>query len=167
MTVELSEVIRILQMQEEILQFSHFTNGDAWELGNILVKEAARRDMTAVINIRLNNGFDVFQYGFDGTTLYNQKNIDKKFRTVMTMEQSTLLLNMLMQETEESLPDIFDKPAEYTMFGGDFPIRVEEVGVVGVISVSNLEHVAAHDLIVKCVGKYLHVDEVPRIRSVS
>ena len=38
MTVE--ELIAMLEMQEEILQFNHFTNEDAWELGNIMVAEA-------------------------------------------------------------------------------------------------------------------------------
>ena len=40
MTVE--ELIAMLEMQEEILQFSHFTNGDAWELGNLIVLEEER-----------------------------------------------------------------------------------------------------------------------------
>ncbi|MFQ7290058.1 MAG: hypothetical protein ACLRPV_14840 [Lacrimispora saccharolytica] len=29
----MNELIKVLEMQEEILQFSHFTNADAWELG--------------------------------------------------------------------------------------------------------------------------------------
>ena len=33
----LEETIRILSMQEEILQFPHFTNKDAWELGSYMV----------------------------------------------------------------------------------------------------------------------------------
>ena len=33
MTIE--EVITVLAMQEEILQFGHFTNEDAWALGNL------------------------------------------------------------------------------------------------------------------------------------
>ena len=49
--------------------------------------------------------------------------------------------------------------------GGGFPIKVEEVGVIGVIVVAGMDPVADHDLIVKCIGRYLHVDEVPRIRS--
>ena len=47
MTVE--ELIAMLEMQEEILQFNHFTNEDAWELGNIMVAEARRRKMPVVI----------------------------------------------------------------------------------------------------------------------
>ena len=41
MTIE--EVITVLAMQEEILQFGHFTNEDAWALGNIIVAEARKR----------------------------------------------------------------------------------------------------------------------------
>ena len=40
MTIE--ELSSVLQMQEEILQFSSFTNADAWELGNLIVAEAAK-----------------------------------------------------------------------------------------------------------------------------
>lgn len=40
MTVE--EVITVLAMQEEILQFNHFTNEDAWALGNLLVAESRK-----------------------------------------------------------------------------------------------------------------------------
>ena len=41
----LEESIRILAMQEEILQFAHFTNEDAWELGSLMVAEAARNHL--------------------------------------------------------------------------------------------------------------------------
>ena len=54
---------------------------------------------------------------------------------------------------------------EYACCGGGFPIRVEEVGVIGAILVSGLDHISDHDLIVKCVSRYLHIDEVPRIRG--
>ena len=76
MTID--EVISVLEMQEEILQFSHFTNADAWTLGNMLVAEAQRRGASVMISIRLNNGFTVFQYGFDGTNLYNENWISRK-----------------------------------------------------------------------------------------
>lgn len=35
MTID--ELLGLLDMQEEILQFSHFTNADAWEVGNCIV----------------------------------------------------------------------------------------------------------------------------------
>lgn len=48
--------------------------------------------------------------------------------------------------------------------GGGFPVRVEEVGVVGAIMVTNQNHYINHDIIVKTLGRYLHIDEVPMIR---
>ena len=74
MTIE--ELSSVLQMQEEILQFSSFTNADAWELGNLIVAEAAKRGAAVLVRIRLNNGYTVFQYGMDGTNLYHELGAD-------------------------------------------------------------------------------------------
>lgn len=50
MTAE--ELNRVLEMQEEILQFSSFTNGDAWELGNMILMEARRLGVSIAVRIR-------------------------------------------------------------------------------------------------------------------
>ena len=162
----LEESIRILAMQEEILQFSHFTNEDAWELGSLMVSEAARNRLPVAISIRLNNGYTVFQYGMDGTTLYNDRWLDRKENTVRLMEKSSLRVYMELKMNEETLEDMLLDPREYAACGGGFPIRVEEAGVVGTVAVSGLDHVSDHDLLIKSISKYLHVAEVPRIRAV-
>ena len=163
MTVE--ELIAMLEMQEEILQFNHFTNEDAWELGNIMVAEARRRKMPVVISIRLNNGYTVFQYAGDGTNLHNENWLRRKFNTVKTLEKISLYTYMLLRKNEETMENLFLDEKEYACCGGGFPVRVEEVGVIGAILVSGLDHVSDHDFIVKCVSRYLHIDEVPRIRG--
>ena len=63
MTID--ELLGLLDMQEEILQFSHFTNADAWEVGNCIVAEAIKRKLPVAVSIRLNNGLTVFQYASD------------------------------------------------------------------------------------------------------
>ena len=153
-------------MQEEILQFSSFTNADAWELGNMVLQEAKRLGLTVAVRIRLNNGYTVFQYGMDGTNLLNEQWMTRKENTVKTLEESSLRFCMNLRANQESLEDHFLDPREYAACGGGFPIRVEEVGVIGTIVVSGLDHVSDHDLLVKCISKYLHVAEVPRIRAV-
>lgn len=163
MTIE--EAIKVLEMQEEILQFTHFTNNDAWELGNLIVNEARKRELPIATSIRLNNGYVVFQHGFDGTNFYNQEWMRRKSNTVKMTEKSSLHLSMLLQKSRETLADWFLDPKDYALCGGGFPIRVEEVGVIGTITVSGLDHVADHDFLVKCISKYLHVDEVPRIKE--
>ena len=40
MTMTMDELMKVLDMQEDILQFTHFTNADAWELGTMILMEA-------------------------------------------------------------------------------------------------------------------------------
>ena len=164
MTVE--ELGNVLEIQEEILQFSSFTNADAWELGTMIVMEARRLGVSIALRIRLNNGYTVFQYGMDGTTLYNEQWLTRKENTVRVTEQSSLRFYMDLRQSQENMEERFLDPREYAACGGGFPIRVEEVGVIGTIAVSGQDHVSDHDLLVKFISKYLHVAEVPRIRAV-
>ncbi len=163
MTVD--ELEKVLEMQEEILQFSSFTNADAWELGNMIVMEAKRLGVSIAVRIRLNNGLAVFQHAMDGTTLYDEQWMERIENTVKVTEESSLRLYMKIRENQKNLEERFLEPREYAAFGGGFPIRIEEVGVIGSITVSGLDHVSNHDLLVKCISKYLHIAEVPRIRA--
>lgn len=160
------EALQVLKLQEEILQFSHFTNADAWELGMQMVAEAKRRDLPIAIRIQKNSGYIVFQYGNDKTSLDNQKWMDRKANTVKRMEMSSLRFCLTLQEQEESLQARGMDEASYVACGGGFPIYIEEVGVIGSICVSGLDHISDHDFAIKCISKYLHVDEIPRISAV-
>ena len=82
----MDEVITVLSMQEEILQFSHFTNEDAWELGMMLVAESRRRGLDCAVSIRRNNGYTVFKYAGNTTNLNNDRWMDRTFNTVRTLE---------------------------------------------------------------------------------
>lgn len=166
MNLTIDEAIKVLEMQEEILQFSHFTNEDAWELGTMVVIAARKLGVPIAVSIKLNNGFTVFQYGFDGTNLLNENWNRRKSNTVKVIEKSSLFVYMLLKQSEEELTDWNLDSKDYAAFGGSFPIRVEEVGVIGSITVSGLDHVTDHDLLIKCISKYLHIDEVPRIKAV-
>ena len=117
------------------------------------------------MEIRLNNGYTVFKYAGNSTNLNNESWMTKMYNTVQRMEKSTMLLYSEMKKSEETLEDIGLNTGEYSCMGGGFPIRIEEVGVIGVILVSNQNHFVNHDIIVRAVSRYLHVDEVPRIRA--
>lgn len=55
MTMTMDELMKVLDMQEDILQFTHFTNADAWELGTMILMEARRRGAQVGIMIRRSN----------------------------------------------------------------------------------------------------------------
>lgn len=159
----LEESIRILAMQEEILQFSHFTNEDAWELGSLMVSEAARNRLPVAVSIRLNNGYTVFQYGFKGTNYNNEQWMMRKQNTVRVMEMSSLRLYMLLKKNDETLEDRGLNDKDYVACGGGFPIRVAGVGVIGSVIVSGLDHMADHEFAAACISQYLRIDEIPRL----
>ena len=144
----MDEVITVLSMQEEILQFSHFTNEDAWELGMMLVAESRRRGLDCAVSIRRNNGYAVFKYAGNTTNLNNDRWMDRTFNTVRTLEKSSLLVYSELQKNEETMVDIALDPKEFSCMGGGFPVRVEEVGVVGSIMVTNQNHYITPDIIV-------------------
>ncbi len=159
----LEESIRVLAMQEEILQFSHFTNEDAWELGSLMVAEAARNHLPVVISIRLNNGCTIFQFAFSGTTYNQEQWLSRKENTVRTMEMSSLRLFMMMKKNGETLEDKGLNRQDYTASGGGFPIRLAKAGVIGSIIVSGLDHMADHEFVAACISQYLRVDGIPRL----
>ena len=161
----IEEVLNMLEMQEEILQFTHFTNGDAWELGSMMVAEAKLRGLSLAMSIRMNNGFIVFQYGGNGTNLHDEQWMRRKYNTVKEMEISSLHLFTRLKAKEQTMEDIFLDEREYACCGGGFPIHIEEGGVIGAITVTGLNHVADHDFIIRCLSKYLHTDGVPRIKK--
>lgn len=159
----LEESIRILTMQEEILQFSHFTNEDAWELGRLMVSEAARNHLPVAISIRLNNGYTVFQYGFSGTNYNDEQWMRRKQNTVRTMEMSSLRLFMILKKNSETLSDHGLNDSDYVARGGGFPIRVAGAGAIGSVAVSGLDHMADHEFASACISQYLRIDGIPRL----
>lgn len=162
----IEELLQMLEMQEQILQFTHFTNEDAWELGKIIVAEIQRKNLAVAVSIRLNNGLTIFKYNASGTNLQNENWINRKFETVRTLEMSSLRAAMQLKHQEISLSDWYLDESKYAAAGGGFPIIIEEVGVIGAIIVSGLPHFADHDLVIKCISRYLHIDEVPRITGI-
>lgn len=166
MTMTMDELMKVLDMQEDILQFTHFTNADAWELGTMILMEARRRGAQVGIMIRRSNGEVVFQYCDNGITPHNVELMRRKSNSVLLTERSSLQLYMAATNAPESVKQMVLDPKEYAMLGGGFPTCVEEVGVVATVAVSGMGQVSDHDVIVKCISKYLHIDEVPRIRTV-
>ena len=43
-----SELLDMLELQEDVLQFRHFTNSDAWELGSFMVQEARKNGIIVI-----------------------------------------------------------------------------------------------------------------------
>ncbi len=154
---------KIVREQEALLRFEHFNSRDAWDLGKLMVEEAIAEQAEMAICIRKLNGYILFQYGSDGTSLNNQAWMQRKFNTVMLNERSSLGMYISSKITGEDVSVHGLDSKSYVFCGGGFPIYVQDVGTVAVVTVSNLPHVEDHRFVTNCLSKYLNKTDVPVI----
>jgi uncharacterized protein (UPF0303 family) len=137
-----------LAAEEQELQFSRFTNDDAWELGSALV--AAGREQGAPIAVDITrNRHQLFHAALPGATPDNDAWIQRKTRVVDRFGHSSLYVRQASIERGTTFEAEFGLDQDrYAAHGGAFPILVRSVGPVGVVVVSGLPQVADHRMVV-------------------
>jgi uncharacterized protein (UPF0303 family) len=150
-----------LAAEEEELQFSSFTNDDAWALGSALV-EAARSDSAPVAIDISRNGHQLFHAALPGATPDNDAWIQRKSRVVHRFGHSSLYMRQLCAAEGTTVEEKFGlDPREFAAHGGAFPILVRRVGPVGVVVVSGLPQVEDHRMVVAALrGRMTPQDRV-------
>jgi uncharacterized protein (UPF0303 family) len=144
-----------LAAEEEELQFSSFTNDDAWRLGTALRGLAARQGAPVAIDVS-RNGSQLFRAALPGATPDNEAWIERKQRVVHRFGHSTLHVRQTFVErgtTFEAASGL--DPQRYAAHGGGFPVVVRSVGPVGVLVVSGLPQLEDHRLIVAALRAHL------------
>jgi uncharacterized protein (UPF0303 family) len=143
-----NDILKKLLAQEEELQFHHFNNATAWELGN-LIKVAAEK-LSVAVSIEV-YAFEqvVFSYAMPGTTKDQQDWIRRKRQSVMRFGHSSYYegqYNAAKNRDFESIPHL--DPKEYCAHGGSFPLRIRNCGIIGAVTVSGLPQETDHQLAV-------------------
>lgn len=154
---DVEQMLRQLLQQEEVLQFSEFSNETAYELGVRLV-EGARREQKAITIDISRNGQQVFHYALPGTSADNDEWIKRKNRVVNRFGHSSFYLGRQYANQGTTLEErMYLNTAEYSAHGGAFPILIKGVGVVGTITVSGLPQQEDHEFVVRTIADYLGV----------
>jgi uncharacterized protein (UPF0303 family) len=137
-----------LAAEEEELQFSGFTNDDAWELGSALVTAGREQGLPIAVDISRNR-HQLFHASLPGTTPDNDSWIKRKTRVVDRFGHSSLYVRQASIERGTTFEAEFGLDQEhYAAHGGAFPIIVRSVGPVGAVVVSGLPQVADHRMVV-------------------
>ena len=144
------------------MKFETFTAEDAWELGKIFVAEAMDQDIKIAISIRSMSGKRMFHYAAEGTNHGADAWLDRKFNTVQHFESSTLGYSLFLKRRGATLAERGLDPTQFVACGGGFPVFVDGIGVVAAVMVSGLTDVEDHDILVRCISRYLGVEDVPR-----
>jgi len=154
---EADKLLARLLQQEELLQFTEFTNDIACDVGMRLV-ETARRDGKSVTVDVSRNGQQLFHYAMPGTSADNDAWIQRKSRVVNRFGHSSFYIGRKYAAQNTSIQEsaLLD-PAQYAPHGGAFPAIVKGVGPIGVITVSGLPQAEDHDLVIRVMAEYLGV----------
>ena len=144
-----------LAAEEEELQFTGFTNDDAWDLGAALVA-AARRDGAPVAVDISRHGHQLFHASLPGTSPDNDSWIQRKTRVVHRFGHSSLYVRQASIERGTTFEEEFGlDPALYAAHGGAFPVVVRSVGPVGAVVVSGLPQLEDHRMVVAAIRAHL------------
>jgi uncharacterized protein (UPF0303 family) len=144
-----------LAAQEQELQFSSFTNDDAWDLGCALVAAARERGAPVVIDVT-RNGHQLFHAALPGSAPDNDTWIARKQRVVHRFGHSSLYARQASFERGTTFEEEFGlDPAQYAAHGGAFPVLVRSVGPVGVVAVSGLPQLEDHRMVVAAIRAHL------------
>jgi uncharacterized protein (UPF0303 family) len=144
-----------LAAEEEQLQFTGFTNDDAWDLGAALVA-AARRDGAPVAVDVSRHGHQLFHASLPGTSPDNDSWIQRKTRVVHRFGHSSLYVRQASIERGTTFEEEFGlDPALYAAHGGAFPVVVRSVGPVGAVVVSGLPQLEDHRTVVAALRAHL------------
>ncbi|HZJ68648.1 MAG TPA: heme-binding protein [Candidatus Eisenbacteria bacterium] len=133
--------------QEAKYQFDSFTQTDAFALGQALYEESLKYEKALAIEIRMNH-LTVFRLFPDGTNLNNETWLQAKANSVDMLGISTLHLFADIEATGVTLKDRRMDDSIYAGVGGGFPLIIKNVGLIGSICVSGLDHYSDHQVII-------------------
>lgn len=144
-----------LAAEEAHLQFTSFTNDDAWELGTALAEFARRQAAPVAIDISRNH-HRLFHVALPGATPDNDAWIERKTRVVNRFGHSSLYVRQSAVEQGTTFEEKFGlDPLRYAAHGGAFPVTVRSVGQIGVVVVSGLPQLEDHRLVVAALRAHL------------
>ena len=151
---QLEQLMEQIRQQEEALVFDHFSQADAWKLGQVLYEHCCKAPKPMSMAIYL-NGTEVFKYIMEGATANNDVWMRRKKNTVQLMQMSSLR-KMYESQYKGWTQEQYGYPVgEYGFVGGGFPLRLRGSGVVGAICVSGLPGEEDHKLLVRAIEDYL------------
>ena len=155
-TDDIDGVIALVEQQEHDLVFSTFTHDDAWRLGCLLVELAQERDLPVTVDIRRGTaaalprrppGDDAGQRQLGRAQGPGGASGSGRRRTSSACAPRP--------RAPRSRRSTTCRCSEFAAHGGAFPVRVRDVGIVGVVTVSGLPQADDHALVVEALTAHL------------
>lgn len=151
----ISDDLKQLALQEDVLRFTSFDENTAWEVGLKFRDLAETRKLPIVVDIRL-GGRQLFHTALAGSTPDNPEWVRRKSNVVLRYFKSSYRVGRELAAKEDALDQYRGvSPLDYAPHGGSFPIHIEGTGVVGAITISGLPQRDDHNLVVEVLAAFL------------
>jgi uncharacterized protein (UPF0303 family) len=149
--VSIRDDLEKLALQEQALVLPRFDSEVAWRIGSTLRELAFKRNLGVVIDVR-RFGQPLFYCALEGSTPNNPDWVRRKSNVVAQFFRSSYAVGLDLQQKKTDLMEKHGLPfSEFAAHGGSFPIRVENAGVVGSVTVSGLPQRDDHELAVEAL----------------
>jgi len=154
MNVDQAAMLETLDQEKEI-QFTKFTNEDAWEIGNLMIEAARERSLAITIDI-CRSSQQLFHYAMPGTNPDNDEWIKRKNRLVGRFFHSSFYMGCYYRNLNTTIEkNSLLSETEFAPHGGAFPLTIKGVGIVGTFTVSGLAQKEDHDFVVGVLRQYI------------
>jgi uncharacterized protein (UPF0303 family) len=139
----------------KIIQLEKFSNEIALEMGLKVIEEARSSGKQIAVSIdRLNH--NIFKYVSDSLPADKHDWLRRKANVAIRFEESSLAVKSDLETNGMSLKETFGLESnDYIAKGGSIPIKVQNAGLVAVITVSGLSDIEDHNLIVSALRDYI------------
>jgi uncharacterized protein (UPF0303 family) len=147
--------IERIKDEEARIQFDHFNHDLAYRIGVALHEEAQTQGVSVTVDVRA-FGQQIFHLAMAGTSPDNDRWIEGKIRVVKRFHKSSLRVGRELAAEKLSIEDrFFVDPFEFRPFGGCFPVRLKQGGVIGTVTVSGLTQEEDHALAVSVLERFV------------
>ena len=154
----LSEDLERIALQEEELVLPGLDAEMAWKLGSKLRAMAAERNLAIVIDVRRFRQ-PLFYAAMEDTTPDNVEWVRRKGNVVARFHRSSYAVGLREKQKGQTIYENQGLPlADYATHGGSFPLKVQEAGVVGSVTVSGLPMRQDHELVIEALCALLGRD---------
>ena len=156
--MSVDEDIEKVAEQERRLIFAGFGDDDAFLIGTEIRQRAKAEEKSIVVDVRLWDR-PLFYAATAGTTADNPEWVRRKTNVVRRFLRSSYAVGLEVAAGQRKFgPENGLDPIDYAPHGGSFPVRVENVGVIGAVTVSGLAQREDHELVVAVLCHHLGLD---------
>jgi uncharacterized protein (UPF0303 family) len=143
--------------QERILRFETFDESVAWRLGSQLRGAAEATNAPVVIDIRSHQRL-LFCSALEGSAPDNWDWVRRKSNLAHRFHRASYAIGLELAAKSATLADRGLDAKDFAAHGGSFPIRVENAGFLGSITISGLPQREDHNLVVAALCEFLGKD---------